>query len=570
MKLFNLLLASALTLPLAQTANSSQQLVKTVSAGSSQPKQAGPSPNQSNFTQGSLEEGDQVFSETNRRFDAYSFDGQTSETIHITVTSEAFNPVVYLIHEATDEMVKRQTGESGTVSLIQRLPQNGSYVILVSAAATLGEGNYQVRIAGVQELNQSEAEAYRLSAQGSHQAQRGELEAAIQSYEQALVLYREMDDHDSQRIILSNLVLAWGELLNRYVAVNEYQQAIDAAESVMVIAGKLGDRTIESSVLGTLGFIHEELEDYERAIELHQQALEIALELEDKTLQARALNNLGVTFKAQGDYPRAINAYEQSLTLAQEAEDLERQINALGNLANAHKLSGNYQIAISYYEQFLAFTQETENLERQLNALSNLANIHQLLENHQQATSYYEQAIVVAKKVDDWSNSTLENELMNLYLGLGEVNISQGDYRQSVYFFEESLSLLAPRLEVDGEPQADARFCRALNGLGIANRNLGNYQQAISSFEKCLRVSQQTGDSGSEGTALGNLGTIHGTLGNPQKAIEYFQQALELLDDNQDRLKQGQILRNLGASHIQLGNHQQAEYFLLARPRNCS
>jgi len=114
-----------------------------------------------------------------------------------------------------------------------------------------------------QSVNPQKVEANRLLEQGNQQYRHSQFKEAIESWEQALKLYRE-----------------------------------------------LGDRQRESDALGNLGKDYNSLGQYAKAIEYHQQALTIALTIGDRKGESLALGNLGNAYTSLGQYAKAIEYYQ--------------------------------------------------------------------------------------------------------------------------------------------------------------------------------------------------------------------------------------------------------------------
>ncbi|WP_242046078.1 MULTISPECIES: tetratricopeptide repeat protein [Calothrix] len=113
------------------------------------------------------------------------------------------------------------------------------------------------------------AEADRLFNQGLKQYQTSQLKAALQSWEQALSIYREIKDRQGE---------GWA--------------------------------------LGNLGLAYNSFGDYPKAIDYHQQSLKIAQEIKDRLSEGKSLGNIGRAYDSLGDHPTAIDYYQQSLKIA--------------------------------------------------------------------------------------------------------------------------------------------------------------------------------------------------------------------------------------------------------------
>jgi hypothetical protein len=107
-------------------------------------------------------------------------------------------------------------------------------------------GSIAIPSAQAQVQDARKAEADRLLDQGLQQFQTSQFEAALQSWQQALVLYREIQDRQSEGWALGNLGLAYDSLGNYAKAIEYYQQ-------VLAIAREIQDRQSEWSSSNNLG-----------------------------------------------------------------------------------------------------------------------------------------------------------------------------------------------------------------------------------------------------------------------------------------------------------------------------
>ena len=112
---------------------------------------------------------------------------------------------------------------------LQKIGLSG--LISILAALTVSEfrfiPNSQFKIINSQALAQTQAqrkaEADRLLKQGRQQAQISQLQAALQSWQQALIIYREIKDRQSEGKSLGYLGIAYRNL-GDYAKAIEYQQ----------------------------------------------------------------------------------------------------------------------------------------------------------------------------------------------------------------------------------------------------------------------------------------------------------------------------------------------------------
>ncbi|MEG3943150.1 tetratricopeptide repeat protein, partial [Microcoleus sp. w2-18aC4] len=118
---------------------------------------------------------------------------------------------------------------------LQKIGLSGLSSIL--AALTIGEfrfiPNSQFKIINSQALAQTQAqrkaEAERLFNQGLQQYQISQFQAALQSWQQALIIYRELKDRQSEGAALGSLGIA-------YLSLGDYAKAIEYTQQWLAIA----------------------------------------------------------------------------------------------------------------------------------------------------------------------------------------------------------------------------------------------------------------------------------------------------------------------------------------------
>ncbi|MEO1347697.1 MAG: tetratricopeptide repeat protein, partial [Cyanobacteria bacterium J06635_15] len=115
------------------------------------------------------------------------------------------------------------------------------------------------------QADERQAEADRLFQQGIQQHQTSQFQAALESWQQALAIYRAIGSRQGEAISLGGLGLAYDSL-------SDYPRAIDFHQQSLEIARQIGDRRGEAASLGNLGNAYYSLGEYQRAIDFHQQS----------------------------------------------------------------------------------------------------------------------------------------------------------------------------------------------------------------------------------------------------------------------------------------------------------
>jgi CHAT domain-containing protein/lipopolysaccharide biosynthesis regulator YciM len=399
----------------------------------------------------------------------------------------------------------------------------------LTIALLLGGAVVQLPVAQVavtQTVDARKAEADRLLQQGIQQYRVNLLETSVQSFQQALKIYREIKDQRGEGGALWHLGTA-------YQSLRDYAKAIEYQEQHLAIAREVKDRRGEVSSLGQMGIAYRSLEKYPKAIEYFEQGLAIAREIKDRRGEGISLGHLGIAYQFLGNYAKAIEYFEKSLAIAREIKDRRNEGSVLGNLGIAYQSLGNHAKAIEYQEQHLAIAREVKDRQDEGNALAHLGIAYQSLGNHAKAIEYFEKSLAIAREIKDRRG---EGETL---FHLGNAYQSLGEHAKAIEYFEQVLAIAREIKDRRGEGET-------LFHLGNAYQSLGEHAKAIEYFEQVLAIAREIKDRRGEGSVLGNLGNVYYSFENYAKAIEYYEQSLVIAREIKDRESEYQVLNYLG------------------------
>jgi CHAT domain-containing protein/Flp pilus assembly protein TadD len=282
--------------------------------------------------------------------------------------------------------------------------------------------------AQAQTTQDRKAEADRLLTQGNQQFQISQFEAALQSWQQALTIYREIKDRRGEGAALGNIG-------NAYYSLSKYEKAIAFYLQSLAIAKEVKDRRAEGQALGNLGNAYDSLGKYEKAIEFQLQSLAIAREMNDRLGEGQSLDNLGLAYDSLGKYDKAIDFHLQSLAIGREINDRFGEGQTLGNLGNIYDSLGKYDQAIKFYLQGLAIARETKDRLGEGAILNNLAVAYGKLNRDQEAIISYQQALTITREIGDRDSEGIA--LANL----GNVLSKQKRPELAILFYKQSINI---------------------------------------------------------------------------------------------------------------------------------
>jgi CHAT domain-containing protein len=191
-------------------------------------------------------------------------------------------------------------------------------ISILERAAKIGQESKEPRVEalaffhlgrayGLSEQAQKSTESFQQALTIAQEIQDAELEKNIQQ----LLAAREQPPASPQKQEADRL---FQQGIQQF-QVSQFREALQSWEQALQIYREIGDRQGEAASLGNLGIAYRSLGQYEKAIEYHQQSLAIAKEIGDRQGEALSLNNLGAAYRDNQQPLEAIKHLEASLTI---------------------------------------------------------------------------------------------------------------------------------------------------------------------------------------------------------------------------------------------------------------
>ncbi len=207
---------------------------------------------------------------------------------------------------------------------------------------------------------QAQEEDERLSEQAFVQLFEGDFEAAYQSVEQVLIIFRTLKDRRQEMEALEGFAVA----LSMVSADRESAKVIQYYEQALIIARELKDQEAESRITRFLGLAGNFEDSFCRdEIKENEQKLATARKLQDQSSKLTILTSMARCYVLLKNYARASSHYEQVITLARELQSSSNQDNvqlglsyegsALIGFGNIYAIQGDYIKAIEYHQKRL-------------------------------------------------------------------------------------------------------------------------------------------------------------------------------------------------------------------------
>jgi tetratricopeptide (TPR) repeat protein len=403
--------------------------------------------------------------------------------------------------------------------LVQKVEESGGFSTLLAQVAPPKPAETPPQKADPQQQKtatpkivspEKQSAAENLYNQGTQQFQANQYTAAFQSWQQALQLYRELQDRRGE-------VNCLGKLGNVYQSLGQYQQALTCHQQALTIARKIKYRQAEANSLSSLGNVCYSIGQYDQAIEGYKQALSISKTIEYRVGEANTLGNLGNVYYVLGKLEEAIKNYQQALTIAQELNYRFGAVNFLNNLGNVYASLEQYEQAIAYVDQALTLARTLNYRFGEAYFLSNIGKIYQAKAEPEQAKVYFEQYLELVRSIQSpQMEANALQHLANTYKIMGEPESAITHYQQS--------------LEVHRQTQNPQGEAITLSILGQIYQQLRQTDTAIQALQDCLKIATPKAlptECLAAGSHLGDLGL---STYNWQLALEGYEQAIQAIE----------------------------------------
>ena len=301
----------------------------------------------------------------------------------------------------------------------------------------------------------------------------GQLQRALELYEQALPLLREVGDRADEGATLNNMALV-------YQSMGQLQRALELYEQALPLLREVGDHAGEAATLNNIAVVYRETGQWQRALELYEQALSIRREVGDRAGEAGTLNNIAVVYRLTGQQERALELYEQALPLLRRVGDRAGEAVTLNNLAAVYLAMGQLQQALELYEQALSIRREVGDRVGEAATLTGMALVYQLTGQPQRALEFCEQALSITREVGDRVG---EANTLNIFAEMHE----SGQPQRALELHEQVLLI---RREV-GDHAGEAHTLA--NMAVVLYKYLNRSQEAITKMEQAIAVLVETG-----------------------------------------------------------------------------
>ena len=365
---------------------------------------------------------------------------------------------------------------------------------------------------------------------------RGDLDRALQLYQESLQLLEQLGDKQGKAASLSNMAqvfLTRGDLDR---ALQLYQESLQLLE-------QLGDKQGKAASLHQMAQVFLTRGDLDRALQLYQESLQLLEQLGDKQGKAASLSNMAQVYLTRGDLDRALQLYQESLQLKEQLGDKQGKAASLHQMAQVFLTRGDLDRALQLYQESLQLKEQLGDKKGKAASLSNMAQVFLTRGDLDRALQLYQESLQLKEQLGDKQGKAASlGQLSNLYM-------TKGDFDNAEKALLESLELKRQIGHLDGMAFSYAKLGQVAQAHGDKETALTRYREGVAIFERmgmpeANQVKQMIADLESGAStpkandplaqAIGHARSA-AERGDISGAIQFQEQAVEILRETNNQ-----------------------------------
>lgn len=379
------------------------------------------------------------------------------------------------------------------------------------------------------------AEATQFRAQATAES----LRKAIEKLNEALPLWRRVEDHGNEAKSLSQIAEIY------LFQLGEFQKSLEYYSRALPLYRSVGDGIEEGRTLNNMGAAHFKLGQYQKALAYYDQSLALTRAHKDELQQGTSLVYIGQVYNKLGETHRALEYFEQGLTLIRKVGYRLGEVHTLISISQAFLSLGELQKSLDYCNQALPLARLIGDRSVEASILNSIGYTYTKMGELQKSLEYYGDALRLMRAMDNRFNEAyvLDN--------MGQVYNQMGELDKALQYYGQALEI---RLALADRPGQ----ATTLHNIGENYFSLGELELALQYFEQSLSLKRAVGNPKEESYTLDSIGGVYFNLGQLQKALDYHNQSLLLRRKVSDQYGEAYALTNIGAVYDRLGELQKA------------
>ena len=328
---------------------------------------------------------------------------RAGEYLHVTVQQQGIDVMLNLISDDPKEsiVIDRPNAAYGREGL-SFIANNEQKIVLLlnSYGPKANQGSYSITVdvqrpSMPRDRRMMEAELELSRAEDSrHKGTPSDLQRAIDGFQRALKLWRELKDPYEESLALYGLALT-------YRSTTDYQKSVSASLEGLSIIRQLGDPHVEAALLTALGWAYVYLGDTQQAFGSFSQALTLRHVNRDKSGEALTLYGIGWFYALTDKNEKALEVFGQTLSLRRELRDSTGEaVTRVGIAKVLHRLEKNNE-SINHLTAAIESLRGSTFKNGLAEALSILGWVEYATKQYERAINHFQEALQLWQKLED-------------------------------------------------------------------------------------------------------------------------------------------------------------------------
>ena len=356
--------------------------------------------------------------------------------LHAVVDQVGIDVVVTIIGPDGKKLarVDRPSGLHGPEGISLISEQGGVYQMQVhSLERVTARGGYTLKLTEISDArsrDESRIAAERAITAGEDLRSQRKAETsarAIEKFEQALALWRALNDPYEEAIALYAIGLS-------YRQIGENQKAIDYFSKATLLMRRVGNTYGEAIAEAGLGFAYLYLGENELSLKSFQQSLLLRRFINDPRGEALTLYGVGCLYAMMGHNQKALDSFSRALVLRRSASDRLGEAFTLTGIAKIYNQEGKHQESLDILNRALELLQSDKHA--QADGLSIKGWVYSSLAEYEKALEMFNEALPLRRQVGDRTG-----EATTLY-GIAEVERRRGNLLSARGYMESALDII--------------------------------------------------------------------------------------------------------------------------------
>ncbi len=323
------------------------------------------------------------------------------------------------------------------------------------------------------------------------------------------------------------------------------ERALEYYEQALAIRREVGDRAGEATALTNLGDAFDGLGDPQRALELYEQALAIRREVGDRAGEAATLTKLSNQLAEAGRRDQALAPIEEAVTIfrrlaagnpAAYEPDLAMSLNNLSNrLAEAGRREealAPIEDAVTIYRRLAAGNAAAYEPDL-ASSLNNLSNRLAVAGRREEALAPIEDAVTIYRRLAAGNAAAYEPDLASSLNNLS-IQLAEAGRREEALAPIEDAVKIRRRLAAGNAAAYEPDLASSLNNLSNRLAEAGRREEALAPIEEAVTIYRRLAAGNAAAyepdlaSSLNNLSNRLAEAGRREEALAPIEDAVKI------------------------------------------